>query len=67
MIDYTKEELVELARGNADLSYQIDCMLEAKQKDFAVFQMMEQLMALDDFTPIKGATFSYNPLKDKSR
>ena len=61
-----KEELVELVRGNAHLSYQIDCMLEAKQKDFAVFQLVEQLMKLDDFTPIKGATFSYNPLKGKS-
>ena len=48
------------------MSYQIDCMLEAKQKDFAVFQLVEQLMELDDFTPIKGATFSYNPLKGKS-
>ena len=66
--DYVqKEEIIELVTGNGSLVGQIDCMLEAKQKDFAVFKLAEQLMELDDFFAMKGATFIYKPLKGGSR
>ena len=62
-----KEEIIELVKGNNNLVSQIDCMLEAKQKDFAVFELIEQLKGLDDFLILKGATLTYDPQIDKSR
>ena len=62
-----KEEIIELVKGNHNQVSQIDCMLEAKQKDFAVFELIEQLKRLDDFFILKGATLSYEPLTNKSR
>ncbi len=56
------EEVIELVKGNNGQASQIDCMLEAKYKDFAVFKMMEGLQSLNDFTILSGATFSYDPL-----
>lgn len=61
------EEVIELVKGNNSLASQIDCMLEAKHKDFAVFKMMEELQSLDDIKILNGATFSYDPQISKSR
>lgn len=62
-----KEEMIELVQGNNHLTSQIDCMLEAKHKDFAVFKLIEQLKLLDGFKIIDGAIFSYEPVTNESR
>ena len=61
------EEIIELVTGNNGLVDQIDCMLEAKQKDFAVFELLNQLKGLDDFSILNGATLSYEPQKGRSQ
>lgn len=36
---------------------QIDCMIEAKKKDAALFQLMEEIKKRDDVEIIDGASF----------
>ncbi|GAE93945.1 UV-endonuclease UvdE family [Gracilibacillus boraciitolerans JCM 21714] len=35
----------------------IDCMIEAKKKDEALFKLMKQIQLRDDFEIINGSTF----------
>lgn len=39
---------------------QIDCMIEAKQKDQALFRLMEELKSFHEVEPINGASFYIN-------
>lgn len=56
------EELVELLQGNQGLACRIDCMLEAKQKDQAVFKMIQDLKKHPGFSNIRGANFYYEEI-----
>ena len=58
--DYVEvAEIMEIAKVNRGYVQQIDVMLEAKQKDSAVFRMAEELKHTPGFKQVKGACFQF--------